>query len=92
MACSREGQGENRDNGKKVSHLRFHRRLKCDGRPSCLLKQVGDPPSLGQAQHGQKFPIPPCPRFCAVIPQRVHGGDTTNGIVIGRRKQAFKIM
>ena len=89
--CSREEEGENRDNG-EGSHLGLHFRLRCDGGRVHLLKRVGDPPSLGCTQHGQKSPIPPRPRFCVAIPWWVHRGDATDGIGICRRKQARKIV
>ena len=90
VVCSREGEGENRDNG-KGSHLGFHHGLRCDGGLGRLLEWVGDPPSPGREHNGRKSPILPRPQFCAAIPQRVNGGDATGGIGIVRMQQEHKI-
>ena len=46
--CSKEGEGENRDNG-KGSHIGFYCELRRNGGLRHLLKRVEDPPSLGHA-------------------------------------------
>ena len=51
-----------------------------------------EPPGLGRKQHGGKSPIPPLPRVCTAIPQRVHGGDAAGGIGIVRRQQEREIV
>ena len=39
-------RGEQFDPEKEKVRIGFHRGLRCDGGPGCLLKRVGDPPSL----------------------------------------------